>query len=91
MTDGPRPEGELDAQLFRLLADRGPGKSICPSEVARAVAGPDPDRWGPLMGAVRRLAVSHALAGRVVILRKGKLVDPQAFRGVYRIASPRPD
>jgi hypothetical protein len=43
------------------------------------------------MGPVRRVAVRLMKEGRVVILRKGKLVDPDDFRGVYRIALPKQD
>jgi uncharacterized protein DUF3253 len=37
------------------------------------------------MPAVRRTAVALALAGRLAIYRKGKLVDPNDFKGVYRL------
>ena len=37
---------------------------------------------------VRRVAVSLAQAGEVAILRKGKPVDPDDFKGVYRIGLP---
>ena len=47
----------IEAAMLALLAERGPGKSICPSEVARAIGGPHPDGWGPLMQPVRRVAV----------------------------------
>ena len=73
---------------LRLVAERGAGKSICPSEVARALGGPHPDGWGPLMKPVRRIAVGLAHGGRIAILRKGKPVDPDDFRGVYRLALP---
>jgi hypothetical protein len=32
-----------------------------------------------------------ALAGRLVIYRKGKPVDPNDFKGVYRLGLPRHD
>jgi hypothetical protein len=38
---------------------------------------------------VRRTAVRMAEAGRIVIYRKGKPVDPRDFRGVYRLGAPR--
>jgi len=38
---------------------------------------------------VRRAAVRLALAGRLVIYRKGKPVDPADFKGVYRLGLPR--
>ncbi|GGK43081.1 DUF3253 domain-containing protein [Salinarimonas ramus] len=74
--------------LLALVEARGPGKTICPSEVARAVGGPHPDGWGPLMQPVRRVAVALAKEGRVAILRKGRPVDPDDFKGVYRIGLP---
>lgn len=74
--------------MLALVAERGRGKTICPSEVARALGGPHPDGWGPLMKPVRRVAVALAHAGEVAILRKGRPVDPDDFRGVYRLALP---
>jgi hypothetical protein len=81
----------IEATMLDLLAERGPDRSICPSEVARAIAGPHPDGWGPLMQPVRRVAVRLMKEGRAVILRKGRPVDPDDFRGVYRIAPVRQD
>jgi hypothetical protein len=43
------------------------------------------------MPAVRRVAVRLALDGRLVIYRKGKPVDPNDFKGVYRLGLPRQD
>ena len=84
-------EAEITATMLRLVAERGLAKTICPSEVARALGGPHPDGWGPLMGPVRRTAVRLMKEGRVVILRKGRPVDPDDFRGVYRLALPAAD
>lgn len=77
--------------MIAMVSERGPGKTICPSEVARALAGDHPDAWGPLMQPVRRVAVALTKQGRVVILRKGRPVDPDDFRGVYRLSLPRSD
>jgi hypothetical protein len=71
-----------DAILAQTQA-RGPAKSICPSEVARALA---PEAWQALMAQVRRVAVALAREGRIDILRKGKPVDPEVeIRGVIRL------
>ncbi len=82
---------EIEAVILRLVRERGPEKSICPSEAAREIGGPHPDGWGPLMIPVRRVAVRLAQEGRLVVLRKGKPVDPADFKGVYRLALPRLD
>lgn len=89
-TGTARPSDEtLVETIFSLVAERGEGKTICPSEVARALGGPHPDGWSPLMQPVRRAAVRLTKAGRVSIYRKGRPVaDPDDFRGVYRIGYP---
>ncbi|HEX2653531.1 MAG TPA: DUF3253 domain-containing protein [Xanthobacteraceae bacterium] len=83
--------GLIETTILRLATERGPGKTICPTEAARVLGGDHPDGWGPLMQSVRRIAVRLAQEGRVVITRKGTPVDPADFRGVYRIALPRQD
>jgi len=79
--------------ILRLVAERGPGKSICPSEAARAFAearrrpADPPDSWRRYMNAARQQARFLARAGRITILRKGKPVDPTApVKGVIRLA-----
>lgn len=81
---------EIERTMLALVEERGAGKTICPSEVARAIGGPHPDGWGPLMQPVRRVAVALAKEGRIAILRKGRPVDPDDFRGTYRLALPTP-
>jgi hypothetical protein len=81
-------EHELESAILALLAERAPGKTICPSEAARAVAGDKPEQWGPLMQPARQLAVRLMKQGRLVITRKGRPVDPDDFRGVYRLSLP---
>lgn len=76
----------IEACLLDLARARGAQKTICPSEVARALAGPDERDWRLLMKPVRAAAVDLARRGRVAVKRKGKVVDPNAFKGVYRIA-----
>lgn len=74
------------AAILDLTAARGAGKTICPSEAARAVSG---DMWRRLMPDVRAEAVRLAKAGQIAIYRKGRPVDPGSFRGVYRLGLPR--
>lgn len=79
---------ELEAAILSLLNERGPGKSISPADVASTVGGHKPEEWGPLMQPLRRVAVRLMKEGRIVIVRKGKPVDPDDFRGTYRLALP---
>jgi len=71
----------IAAEILRQAGARGPDRSICPSDVARAL---DTD-WRGLMGQVRREAAALAAAGRIDILRKGRPVAPDAMRGVIRL------
>ena len=81
-------EATITAEILRQTAARGPAKSICPSEVARALAGGDDGPWRPLMTPVRAAAMALQQAGAIEILRKGKPVPPEQVRGVIRLRRP---
>ena len=85
------PDGDAIAlEILRQAVARGPAKSICPSEVARAMADVAP--WQPLMDPVRQAALRLQHAGRIEILRKGKPVPAAAVRGVIRLRiAPEPE
>jgi len=68
--------------LDDLLRERGPGKTICPSEIARRI---DPSNWKSQMAAVHDIVTERALTGDISVLQKGEVVDPKKRRGVYRI------
>lgn len=71
--------------ILSLVHARGAGKTICPSEAARAVS---EEKWRTVLKEVRGEAVRLARAGKIVIYRKGKPVDPDDFKGVYRLGLP---
>lgn len=74
---------DLEAEIRTLLDKRKNGASICPSDVARAVA---PDDWRPLMEPVRRAAWRLVDAGEVRITQGGETVDdPDSVKGPIRI------
>ncbi|WP_137176426.1 DUF3253 domain-containing protein [Roseomonas sp. AR75] len=76
---------QIEAEILRQTLTRGGDKSVCPSEVARALA-TDEAGWRSLLGAVRSAAIRLAQAGKIDVLRKGKPVDPGAeIRGVIRL------
>ena len=80
-------ERAIEAEIIRLTGERGPDRSICPSEVARAMA----IDWRQELAAVRRAAVRLSDAGLIHILRKGEPVSGDAVRGVLRLRAKRPD
>jgi hypothetical protein len=81
-------DDELIEAILRLAAERGDERTLGPMDVARALGGDHPDGWGPLMQPIRRVAVQLMKGGRLVITRKGRPVDPDDFRGVYRLRLP---
>jgi hypothetical protein len=90
----PLASDPLAQVILDLCAAVGPQKSIDPTEAAKFFAqgnGEDELAWRHHLHKVRRSAVALAVEGRLVILRKGKPVDPKDFRGVYRLSLPRGD
>ncbi len=84
----------LAQTILALCAALGPGKSICPTDAAKAFAHVREENdlaWRGPLTQVRARAVALSRAGRLVIYRKGKPADPNDFRGVYRIGLPRGD
>lgn len=78
---------QIDEQILSLVNARGLGKTICPSEVARAIR---PDNWRPLMKKVRQSAIRLADTGDISIYRKGKPIPTDEVRGIIRLGLPAP-
>lgn len=74
---------QLEATILDLLASRGRGKTICPSEAARVLA--SDDDWRSLMEPCRMAARRLVNQGEVVITQKGHVVDPSTAKGPIRI------
>ena len=82
MSDPIPTSSPIQDTILSQLAAVGAGKSIDPMSVAKAV---QPDRWQRLLGHVRTNAIELAREGKIVILRHNKPVNPEQFRGVYRL------
>ena len=82
----------LEDVILSLCVAAKAGRTIDPSEAAHAFAAARAEGelgWRSHLQDVRRSAVKLAKEGRLVIYRKGKPVDPEDFRGVYRLGAPR--
>lgn len=90
MSDLVPDAAALAAALLAAVEAAGPGVGVAPEAVARALGGPHPEGWGPLMQPLRRAALRLARENRLVLLRKGRPVEPDALRGLYRVALPGP-
>jgi hypothetical protein len=86
MAQNATPE-EIEAKMIELVTARA-GRNIDPAEIARALGGDKPEGWGPLMQPVRQAAIRLMKDGRLTILRKGRPVDPDDFKGIYRLTLP---
>ena len=82
MSDPIPTSSPIQDTILSQLAAVGAGKSIDPMSVAKAI---QPDRWQRLLGHVRTNAIELAREGKIVILRHNKPVNPEQFRGVYRL------
>ena len=80
----------LEASILALLGARGAGKTICPSEAARAVAGGENGEasraaWEPLMEPARAAARRLVAEGRIVVTQGGQVVDASTAKGAIRL------
>ena len=80
----------LEQTILSLLRQRGAGKTICPSEAARTVAGAgelsdDRAAWEPLMEPARAAARRLAAAGSIGITQGGHTVDGSTAKGAIRL------
>lgn len=73
-------------RLAALLHERGAGRTLCPSEVARDLAGPGGD-WRPFMETVHEAVDALLAKGKIALSWKGEALSRR--EGPYRIGAPR--
>ncbi|MFM7378696.1 MAG: DUF3253 domain-containing protein [Erythrobacter sp.] len=84
MPAAPPPRGvTAGAAILALLGQRAKGTTICPSEAARLIAGPQGD-WRAEMEAVHAATDALLAQGAITLSWKGE--TKQKRRGPYRIA-----
>jgi hypothetical protein len=77
---------QIRQKILELVNARGVGKSICPSEVARALA---PEDWRAAMPAVRAEAQLLVDEQAIIATQQGEIVSPLTARGPIRLALPK--
>lgn len=75
-------EQKLKEEIITLAKRRGPDKTICPSEAARAV---DSDNWRTLMEDIRDAAQSLQEKGFITVEQNGEPVDLNEVSGPVRL------
>ena len=87
MSQAGQPSRADAAQsISELLTRRDPGKTICPSEVARELAAEEDFR--ALMPLVRDAARAMVDAGELEVTQGGEVVDLDTARGPIRLRLP---
>ena len=74
---------DAERAILDLLARRDPGKTICPSDAARALGGDGGFR--PLMPLVRAAAADLVATGDIEVTQSGRVVDLATARGPIRL------
>lgn len=86
---GLKPQDErLENELLAMLGERGAGKTLCPSELARRLEA-DESTWRALMEPIRMAARRLHHRGQLEIIQGGRLVDPDTARGAIRLRRTR--
>ncbi|MEY4512140.1 MAG: hypothetical protein RLZZ450_4262 [Pseudomonadota bacterium] len=70
------------ATIRALLRQRAPDKTICPSDVARAIGG---ETWRASMQLIRDVAEELVEAGTIEVRQKGKVVKARPLKGPLRL------
>ena len=78
-------DAQIEHSMQELLDRRAP-KTICPSEVARAVGD---ESWRDLMEPVRQVAWRLAGEGELEVTQRGEPVEREGLRGPIRLRRPR--
>jgi hypothetical protein len=79
-------EALLERTILQLLQERDPGKTICPSEAARAAAASDNrSDWEPLMQPARDAAQRLVESGHIDITQHGHIVNAATTKGPIRL------
>jgi len=93
MTDPTEPDDQTPGSaknrvreaILATIDEAKDGRTVSPEDVARTVSDKN---WNKVIPHVKAEAVRMAKAGEIAIYRKGKPVDPDNFKGVWRVGRP---
>lgn len=72
----------VQATMLTMCVDAGLGDSVRPEKIAQELY---PEDWQSLLKRIRLMAKQMAQQGWLEILRKGKVVDPEDFKGIITL------
>ncbi len=73
---------QVEETLLALLSQVKSPESISPNDVAKAL---NPENWQRQLPKVRAVILDLVRQGRIEVLRKGKPVEFEGLKGIYRI------
>lgn len=88
------PDDPVAGYILRAVSA---GQDVAPRDIAMAIAAdrarPDApkDIWRKYMTAVRQQAIHLARSGRLHIVRKGEILDPNKLKGLYKLRKATSD
>lgn len=93
MTLSPPAQETLKSHLNHLLNSREPPKTLCPSEVARALSlaelqAAGAPSWRDLMPAIRNIVAQMRDQGKLEVLQKGEVLDGDLGKGLAGVSGP---
>jgi hypothetical protein len=76
----------LESAILELLAERGPNKTICPSEASKRVGGTETRQaWESLLEPARAAARRLVASGKILITQHNHPVDAATAKGPIRL------
>jgi hypothetical protein len=79
--DAAIDDARIESELLRMLAQRDPESSCCPSDIARSLAPSDEAAWRGLMPRIRAAAARLASSQRVIVTRGSRTLQPEEYAG----------
>ena len=72
----------VEELIIELLKDLGNSETVSPNQVAKTI---NEENWRRQLPQVRAAIGQLVEAGRIEIVRKGKVVDYEGIKGIWRI------
>ncbi len=89
--ENPAQDDPVADAILAALGESGEGKSLTFKDIAQRIAEQKrrpkdgPQLWRRYLMAVKQQARHLARKGRIEIVRKGAVVDPDDFKGIVRL------
>jgi hypothetical protein len=73
---------DIRETILHMCLEAGEESGVRPEAIAQAIY---PEQWQTMLKRIRLMAKQMALAGDLLILRKGQVADPEEAKGLIRL------